>query len=276
MFCKFCGKSIEDDSVFCPYCGKSLEGSTVNPERTITQPAKTNTVFNIRDDAYYLSQASKIAGSTLISITKFVCYVALAVFLLLNTKMAPSYGTTKTVVYVITAAIAIGLVVLFNKKVLPGKSKAKYTVVLIASVIVIVASVGLRIVYETKMDSVTAQFPASGSIKVTMTTHTDYYNATGTGTIRNPSTNIRIGEKWYNSGAVIEVALDQKYSMRVGAGGSGSGGYIDTSITFTNASFNNGQYTVTEEVRITSGPASMAEVQLTFKRYCTFWEVIFG
>ena len=64
--------------------------------------------------------------------------------------------------------------------------------------------------------------------------------------------------------------------MRVGAGGSEGSDYIDTSITFTNTSFKNGQYTVTKEVRITSGPASMAEVQLIFNRYCTFWEVIFG
>lgn len=276
MFCRFCGKSIEGDSVFCPYCGKRLEEKAVKPEKMVSQPTMTDTTFNTRDDAYYLSQASKIAGSTLISITKIICYVALAIFLFLNIKMAPSHGIIKNIIYVITAAIAIGLVVLFNKKVFAGKSKVKFKSVLIASVIVIVASVGLRIVYETKVDSVTAQFPTSGSVKVTMTTHTDYYNDTGTGSIRNPSTNIRIGEKWYDSGDVIEVALNQKYSMRVGAGGSGSGGYIDTSITFTNSSFKSGQYTVIEEVRITSGPASMAEVQLTFKRYCTFWEVIFG
>lgn len=276
MFCRFCGKSIEGDSVFCPYCGKPLEENAVKPEKIVSQPTMTDTTFNVRDDAYYLSQASKIAGSTLISITKIICYVALATFLFLNIKMAPSYGIIKTAIYVITAAIAIGLVVLFNKKVFSGKSKTKFKIVLIASVIVIVVSVGLRIVYETKVDSVTAQFPTSGSVKVIMTTHTDYYNDTGTGSIRNPSTNIRIGEKWYDSGAVIEVALNQKYSMRVGAGGSGSGGYIDTSITFTNSSFKNGRYTVTKEVRITSGPASIAEVQLTFKRYCTFWEVIFG
>lgn len=276
MFCRFCGKSIEGDSVFCPYCGKPLEEKAVKPEKMVSQPTMTDTTFNTRDDAYYLSQASKIAGSTLISITKIICYVALAIFLFLNIKMAPSYGIIKTLIYVITAAIAIGLVVLFNKKVFAGKSKVKFKSVLIASVSVIVVSVGLCIVYETKVDSVTAQFPTSGSVKVTMTTHTDYYNDTGTGYIRNPSTNIRIGEKWYDSGDVIEVALNQKYSMRVGAGGSGSGGYIDTSITFTNYSFKNGQYTVIEEVRITSGPASMAEVQLTFKRYCTFWEVIFG
>ena len=24
MFCKFCGKNIDDDSVFCSYCGKKL------------------------------------------------------------------------------------------------------------------------------------------------------------------------------------------------------------------------------------------------------------
>lgn len=182
----------------------------------------------------------------------------------------------KMQIYVITAAIAICLVVLFNKKVLAGKSKAKYTFVLVASIIVIIFSVGLRIVYETKVDSVTAQFPLSGSVKVIMTTHTDYYNATGVGFVRNPSTNIWISEKRYDSGSIIEVDLNQKYSMRVGAGGSEGSDYIDTSITFTNTSFKNGQYTVTKEVRITSGPASMAEVQLIFNRYCTFWEVIFG
>ncbi len=276
MFCRFCGKNIEDDSLFCPYCGKLLEGKQIEQERTISQPTMNTPPVNLRDDAYYLNQASKIAGSTLISITKLACYVALAVFLVLNIKMAPSYGITKIVFYVITSAIAIGLIALFNKKVLSAKSKAKYTFALIFSIIVIVASVGLRIVYESKVDSVTAQFPRSGSIKVRMSTHTDYYNATGTGSIRNPSTSIRIGENRYNNGAIIEVNLNEKYSMRVGAGGSRGSGYTDTNITFTNDSFKTGQYSITKEVIITSGPASMAEVQLTFKRYCTFWEVIFG
>lgn len=276
MFCRFCGKSIEGDSLFCPYCEKPLEENGAKPENTVSQPAMTNTTFNVRDDAYYLSQASKIAGNTLISITKIICYVALAIFLFLNIKMAPSYGTTKTIIYIITAATAIALVALLNKKVFAGKSKTKFKFVLIVSIIAIIASVGLRIVYETKVDSVTTQFPTSGCIKVTVKTHTDYYNATGTGYITNPSTNIRIDETWYDSGDVIEVALNQKYTMRVGAGGLGGGGYIDTSITFTSASFKNGQYTITKEVGITSGPAYMAEVQLTFERYCTFWEVIFG
>lgn len=276
MFCRFCGKNIEDDSLFCTYCGKPLEGNYAEPEGTISQPTLTTSPADIRDETYYLYQASKIAGSTLISITKIVCYVALAVFLFLNIKMAPSYGITKTVIYVITSAIAIGLVVLFNKKVLSGKSKAKYTFALIVSIIVIVVSAALRIVYESKVDSVTAQFPTTGSVKVTLSAHTNYFNATGIGSIRNPSTTIRIGEKSYESGAVIEVYLNEKYSMRVGAGGSGSRGYLDTNITFTNSSFKTGKYTVTKEVWFTSGPASMAKVQLTFERYCTFWEVIFG
>ena len=98
MFCRFCGKSIEGDSMFCPYCGKSIEESTTGAERTISQLVMPNTTSNLREDAYYLSQISKIAGSTLRSITKIICYIALDVFLFLNIKMAPSYGMTKTVI----------------------------------------------------------------------------------------------------------------------------------------------------------------------------------
>ena len=103
---------------------------------------------------------------------------------------------------------------------------------------------------------------------------TEYYNDTGIGTLRNPSTHIRIGNKRYEGGDKIPVLLNKEYSLRVGSGGSGSGGYIDSSITFSKSSFLNGKYTITKEVYITSGPASMAEVNLIFKRYCTFWEVV--
>ena len=30
MFCRFCGKAIQDDSEFCPYCGKA-QGATPPP-----------------------------------------------------------------------------------------------------------------------------------------------------------------------------------------------------------------------------------------------------
>ena len=30
MYCKHCGKEIDDNSKFCQYCGKSLESNTIN------------------------------------------------------------------------------------------------------------------------------------------------------------------------------------------------------------------------------------------------------
>jgi len=279
MFCRFCGKNIGVDSLFCPYCGKALESNHIESEKKISQPAAVS-FANFPDDAYYLKQASKMAGRTLVSITKILCYVALAVFLFLNFKMTPLYGITHDIIFLLTSAIAIGFVVLFNKKVFTGRSKVKNTLVLIFSLIVIVVSIGLRVVYESKVDSVTAQFPSSGSVKLTVSTDTDYYNSTGTGSVYNPRDSVRIGEKWYESGDIIKVNLDEEYSMRVSAGGSIGGGYTDTNITFTAASFSNGQYRVTHEVWITSDQFFMsdvmAEVQLTFSRYCTFWDVILG
>lgn len=29
MFCKYCGKKIDDDSVFCMFCGKKVNGHKV-------------------------------------------------------------------------------------------------------------------------------------------------------------------------------------------------------------------------------------------------------
>ena len=38
MFCKFCGKEIDDDSIVCSHCGKQLNTVNVN----ITQQTSTN------------------------------------------------------------------------------------------------------------------------------------------------------------------------------------------------------------------------------------------
>ena len=150
-----------------------------------------------------------------------LCILPLGVFLLFNIKMAPSYGLLKFLCYVITSGIAIGLVTLFRKKVLTGKKKILYIITLFVSIIVILGSISLRIVYESKVDYVKKQIPSSGDILITLSEETEYYNSTGTGSIRNPSTNIKIGDKWYDSGDVIPITLNKNYFLRVGAGGSG-------------------------------------------------------
>lgn len=276
MFCRFCGKQIIEDSVFCPYCGKSLD----EKEKTTTSVKKeipviqTSSTDNSADYEHYKKRANNIASYSLQKVTKIICYIALAVFLIFNIKMAPMYGWAKFFFYVGAAAIAIGLIVLFNKKVLTCDSKRQFIVCFCLALFIIMSSIGLRIVYESKVDYVENQIPANGQILVSLSKKTQYYNSTGTGVIRNPSTNIKIGEKWYDSGDTIPVELNKSYSLRVGAGGSGIGGYTDGSITFSKNSFSNGKYQLSKSVYFSGVTASMAEVNLTFTRFCTFWEVV--
>lgn len=37
MFCKYCGKQIEDESIFCPYCGQKLTDDEVAEEKEVSQ-----------------------------------------------------------------------------------------------------------------------------------------------------------------------------------------------------------------------------------------------
>ncbi len=42
MFCRYCGKEIEDDSVFCRYCGRELkkDQNLGNDEAPVSRPKK--------------------------------------------------------------------------------------------------------------------------------------------------------------------------------------------------------------------------------------------
>lgn len=44
MYCKYCGKSIDNDSIYCWYCGKQIEGERGNfkPTSMFCAPSKTN------------------------------------------------------------------------------------------------------------------------------------------------------------------------------------------------------------------------------------------
>lgn len=275
MFCRFCGKKILDDSLFCPYCGKYLE-EKLNNDSIPTDAVRTPAVSAaLHDDEYYKNQASKMAGSTLISVSTIFCYAALIVFLFFNIKMAPSYGQTKFLIYVVTGAAAIGLVVIFRKKILPGNSKPLYVLTLILSVIVISASIGLRIVYEAKVDTVTAQIPSSGDILVSLEADTEYYSSSGEGYIDDPYTNIKIGDDLYNNGDKFTVSVGKSYPIKVGIGHLDAGSYANSTILFSEDTFSNGQYSASYDVVFSRGRAEMATATLTFTRFCTFWDVIF-
>lgn len=55
MFCKYCGKEIDNDSKFCKFCGKTLEGikqnnalqEAINKSKTVSDYAPTTNVNNM-------------------------------------------------------------------------------------------------------------------------------------------------------------------------------------------------------------------------------------
>ena len=167
----------------------------------------------------------------------------------------------------------MGLIILFKKKVLAGESKTKYCISLIISLMVIILSVGLRITYESKIDATVSDFSNTGRLQLNLNMDTDYYSYVSAGTIRNPSTNIKIGDLWYDSGDTILVDLNKSYPIRIGCGYSGSGGYIDESIVFSKDLFRNAKCSMNRRVNI--GSSEYAIVEILFSRVCSFWEVIF-
>ena len=269
MYCRFCGKHIIEDSNFCPYCGKvvgeiDLIDSTYDIEK------------NYFDEQYYKRKVSQTASVGLVSSTKIICYVALFVFLIFNIKMSPSYGWVKIAFYITTSAITIGLVTIVQKKVFISNRKTLYIIVLITSVMVIVTSISLRIIYEMKVDAVRTQIPSSGEIVLSLLEETEYFNDTGLGIIRNPNTSIRLYGKWYKNGDKIPVQLNKEYFLRVSSGGTEYGGYKDVFITFKKSSFTKGKYEINKVVPLTDDATIIAEVNLVFERYCAFWEVVFN
>ena len=274
MFCRFCGQKIMDDSTFCAYCGKNVsiipnDKDTIKRRRAkhVPQP------HNLQN--HYKRLSSGISLDSLQEGTGIVSIVSLIIFLLFNIKMAPSYGWRKVLIYFITSGIVLGITVLLKKVILPNGSKSICSVFLVLSILTIIFTITLRIVYECKVDSVTTNIPSNGDIILHVSNDTTYYNNTGTGTIRDPSTSIRIGDTWIEDSGSLKVTLGEEYSLRISSGGSGHYGHIEEQITFRNNSFSTGEYIITKQIYIDDGPASLAKVKLSFSRYCTFWEVIF-
>lgn len=282
MYCRFCGKEILDDSQFCPYCGGML-ASAPNQDREKRAAIHDYPTSTTEEDAtpqkhneeYYRNQAKKTAGYQLMDAAKYLCYTALGVFLFLNIKMSPSYGWMKFLAYVVMAGIAILCVWGFNKVYLVNQTKIIYTATIGISIFVILASIGLRLIYETKVDQATADIPSAGNVLLTMTENAEYYSYTGEGYVTDPGTTVILNDSSLSSGDRFRVVLGKKYPLRVGAHHNTGHAYMDTSISFDAADLHNGPYKISKEVFFKSGNASSAVVTLTFERCCTFWEVIF-
>lgn len=263
MFCRFCGKTIQEDSEFCPYCGKM----------------QNNQATETRSNNLYTRKKINIDLNTLSTIASIVFYAGIVVFLILFLKMAPGVGNASIVAYFIGAAITILLAVFVHKLRDKEYTKKRELIALVFGLVLLIPSITLRIVYEAKVDEATASVPKSGTVCVEVRLDEQFYSYYGEGMIRNPDSYITIDGKKYDSTTTLWVDLNKPYTVKIGAGydgkvgvaSSSSSGSTSKTITFTQSNLQGG-YTIKEKVSLKGG--GYADVTISFKRECTFWEVI--
>ncbi len=264
MFCRFCGKAIQENSEFCPYCGKAQGATTKHP--TPKRPAPT----------IKFPKFDGIDIFTLEIIASICFYVGIIGFLILFMKMAPGIGGNKFIAYIIGAAITIVAAVIVHKIRNKEFTKKRQLVALVFGLLLLIPSITLRIVYECKVDAAVADIPKSGTVCIEIDTDAEFYSFYGEGLIRNPYSKISFDG---HSANTLYVDLNKPYTAKISAGHEGRSGVASSSasgskektVTFTQANLRNG-YTFNENVSISGGHAN---VTVKIKRICTFWDVIF-
>lgn len=236
-----------EDSDYCPYCGKNIN----------------------------VSNKAAVENSRLRQASKIVFYIGIIIFLILYIDIAPGFGWLKTFAYVAGAGIVIIAAIILNKNAKKSSTKGIYTAMIAFSACLMLFSISLRIIYESKVDTALSDIPTSGSVYVKLTAEDEYYSSTKEGYVSDPSVSVKIGETWYESGDSFKAELQQAYPIRVGCSyhiqGQVDGGYNDGTIVFTRDSLKN-SYIRNETINITY--TEYAEIKLTFTREITFWEVI--
>lgn len=263
MFCRFCGKNIQDDSEYCPYCGKFLQVEIA----PVHQP-KSQTKFNL----------DKINLSTLDTIASYFFYIGIIVFLILLFKMAPGIGSGAIISYLAIASIVIILSVIVHKIRNKKYTKQRQLIAIIWGLSLLISSISLRIVYEAKVDGITANIPSSGMVCVRAHLDKEFYSYYSEGRIKNPYAYITVDGERHEGGGDFLIEIGKEYTLVVGAGHEGgtSTGYdfgnTSIAITLTPENLQN-SFTTTQEVPMHGG---YAKVTITLQRICTFWEVVFS
>lgn len=263
MFCRFCGKAIQEDSEFCPYCGKA-QGATPK-HHTTKRPAP----------AIKFPKFDCIDIFTLEIIASICFYIGIIGFLILFMTMAPGIGVDKFIAYIIGAAITIVSAVIVHKIRSKEFTKKRQLVALVFGLLLLIPSITLRIVYECKVDTAVADIPKSGTVCIGVDTDAEFYSYYGEGMIRNPYSRITFDG---HNGNTLYVDLNKPYTAKISAGHEGRSGVAlssasgskEKTVTFTQSNLRNG-YTFSESVSMSGGSAT---VTVKVKRICTFWDVI--
>lgn len=265
MFCRFCGKAIQEDSEFCPYCGKA---------QGITQKVPT---LKKHAPAIKPPKFDGIDIFTLNVIASICFYVGVIVFLILFMKMAPGIGVDKFTAYIIGATITIVAAIIVHKIRNKEFTEKRQLVALIFGLLLLIPSITLRIVYECKVDAAVADIPKSGTVCIDIDMDSEFYSNYVEKWILNPYSDISFDG---NSANILYVDLNKPYKAKISVGHEGISGVASSSasgskektVTFTQSNLKNG-YTINEKVSI--GGGVHANVTVKIKRICTFWEVIF-
>lgn len=262
MFCRSCGKAVEDDSEFCPYCGK--------------KQVTTETSSYQRE----IKSTHNIDIFTLKTIASIVFYVGIIGFLILLFKIAPGVGNKTVLSYVVIAAITITLAIIVHK--IRGKNltKKRQIIAIIFGLLLLIPSITLRIVYETKVDGVAANIPSSGTVCVQVKLDEEFYSYYYEGMVREPYSYITIDGRRYDGTTEFLIDMGKQYTVQIGAGyegrsgvaSSSASGKITDTITLSPTNLRSG-YTATKQVNLDGG---YANVTINLVRVCTFWEVIFA
>lgn len=85
MYCKHCGKSIDDNSVFCTYCGKPVQ--TLQHTFTVNQSLDNNNINNDivqkpvhaieYEDGFFFKNVP-ISKKIVLAILAFICCIIIA------------------------------------------------------------------------------------------------------------------------------------------------------------------------------------------------------
>ena len=253
MYCRFCGNSIANDSDFCTYCGRLLGTSS-------TAPKMAETAIPIKPQKRYHHTKTDLFMMAF-------CYLALGVFLFLNIKMAPFYGWLKFLAYIVEAAVAIFLT-WFTKEKLEGFCTHKIKICsIVLSILVIISSVGLRIVYENKVEIAEADIPKSGTVLVSIRRDVEHSSYAG-GWIRDPETTIKVN----GQSGKAEITFGEPFTLEINTSGSNLRDSSKETLTLNSSHFKKGTYQFTRTLRL--GYINV-KVDITMKRICTFWDVIF-
>lgn len=262
MYCRYCGKTIADDSVFCTYCGKL----TSSPfDGNCTGETNSSTYNNNKTKRNVMARHGPL-------IVKTLCYIALGVFLIFNIKMAPFYGWWKFLAYIVEAVIAICLTNLVKNNISQRSSWVAKSFVVLVSMVVITSSIFLRILYDSKVERVEYDVPNSGAILIEISEDTDYYSRSyfsySGGLVYDPSTSVLINGTTHST----QIEMGQPLQLEVTVEGNGKSASANDTISLYATDFKNGKYTLIKEMYLKDGIS--AEVTITIRRYCTFWDVI--